>query len=220
MTLPSALGLIVLGEPIIRLLYSHGGAFKEADVPMTALALAGYSIGLAGYAAIKVLSPAFYALDDAKVPMMIALASIIVNAVASYFFRDWLSGYGVTPETPSGYGHVGVALATSTVALVNFFALAFFMRRKIGRLNGREILSGFARIAIAALVMSAVCYPIYRALFSALGPRGLVNQAVGALVPVVVGGIVFLLVAKLLGVKELNKLFEVFKRRFDGRKLS
>jgi len=57
MTLPSACGLIILGEPIIRLLYSHGGAFKEADVPMTAWALSGYAIGLTGYAAIKVLSP-------------------------------------------------------------------------------------------------------------------------------------------------------------------
>ncbi|MGH9821389.1 MAG: murein biosynthesis integral membrane protein MurJ, partial [Pyrinomonadaceae bacterium] len=138
MTLPSACGLIVLGEPIIRLIYARG-AFKESDVPMTALALAGYSIGLTGYAAIKVLSPAFYALDDAKTPMMIAIASIGVNAVASYFFRDWLANYGVTPETPNGYGHVGVALATSTVALVNFFALALFMRKRINRLNGKEI---------------------------------------------------------------------------------
>jgi putative peptidoglycan lipid II flippase len=213
MTLPSALGLIVLGEPIIRLLYSHGGAFREADVPMTAYALAGYSIGLAGYAAIKVLSPAFYALDDAKVPMMIALASIVINAVASYFFREWLSGVGVTPERPSGYGHVGVALATSTVALVNFFALAFFMRRKIQRLNGREVLSGFVRIAIASLVMAAVCYPIYRVLFNALGPNGFVNQAIGALVPVAAGGIVFLATAKLLGVRELEKLYSIFRRK-------
>jgi putative peptidoglycan lipid II flippase len=121
MTLPSACGLVILGEPIIRLLYSHGGAFKEADVPMTAWALTGYAIGLTGYAAIKVLSPAFYALNDAKTPMIIAIFSIGVNAAVSYFFLQWLSGYGVSPETPNGYGHIGVALATSSVALVNFF---------------------------------------------------------------------------------------------------
>ena len=82
MTLPSACGLIALGEPIIRLIYERG-AFKEADVPMTAWALAGYSVGLTGYAAIKILSPAFYALDDAKTPMMIAVASIGVNLIGS-----------------------------------------------------------------------------------------------------------------------------------------
>src|SRR5207249_8967439 len=54
---------------------------------MTAFALAGYYIGLAGYAEIKDLSPAFYALDEAKIPMVIAISSIAVNAVASFFFR-------------------------------------------------------------------------------------------------------------------------------------
>ncbi|HXG85471.1 MAG TPA: murein biosynthesis integral membrane protein MurJ, partial [Pyrinomonadaceae bacterium] len=122
MTLPSACGLIVLGEPIIRLIYERG-KFDAGATTMTAWALAGYSIGLTGYAAIKILSPAFYALNDAKTPMIIGVCSIGVNALASYFFRDWLANFGVSPEHPSGYGHVGVALATSTVALVNFFAL-------------------------------------------------------------------------------------------------
>ncbi|MDQ3087783.1 MAG: murein biosynthesis integral membrane protein MurJ, partial [Acidobacteriota bacterium] len=75
LTLPSACGLIVLGQPIISLIYEHGGNFTAADTNMTALALAGYAVGLTGYAAIKVLSPAFYALDDAKTPMIIALCS-------------------------------------------------------------------------------------------------------------------------------------------------
>ncbi|MGB5012567.1 MAG: murein biosynthesis integral membrane protein MurJ, partial [Pyrinomonadaceae bacterium] len=123
MTLPSACGLIVLGEPIIRLIYERG-KFDETATTMTAAALAGYSIGLTGYAAIKILSPAFYALDDAKTPMLIALGSIAVNFIGSYGLREWLSHYGVTPETPHGYGHVGVALATSIVAIVNFLALA------------------------------------------------------------------------------------------------
>ncbi|MEP6789413.1 MAG: murein biosynthesis integral membrane protein MurJ, partial [Acidobacteriota bacterium] len=75
MTLPSACGLIVLGEPIIRLIYERG-KFDATATSMTAVALAGYSIGLTGYAAIKILSPAFYALNDAKTPMIIAIASI------------------------------------------------------------------------------------------------------------------------------------------------
>src|SRR5215217_6130226 len=62
MTLPSACGLVVLGEPIISLIYERG-KFDAAATSMTAYALAGYSIGLTGYAAIKVLSPAFYAMD-------------------------------------------------------------------------------------------------------------------------------------------------------------
>jgi putative peptidoglycan lipid II flippase len=219
MTLPSACGLIVLGEPIIRLIYVRG-AFKESDVPMTALALAGYSIGLTGYAAIKVLSPAFYALDDAKTPMIIALGSIVVNAVASFLFRNWLSGFGVTPESPSGYGHVGVALATSTVALVNFFALALFMRHRIKRLNGREVLSSFLRIAAASLIMSAVAYFSFRLLAGYFAVTTFVVKLIEVFVPIGLAGLSFLVAAKLLGIRELEKLFDIFARRFGGRKLA
>ena len=219
MTLPSACGLIVLGEPIIRLIYVRG-AFKESDVPMTALALAGYSIGLTGYAAIKVLSPAFYALDDAKTPMIIALASIAVNAVASFFFRNWLSTYGVSPDAPSGYGHVGVALATSTVALVNFFALAVFMRRRIKRLNGREVFSSFLKIAVASLLMSAVCYLSFHFLTNYFAVKTFAIKLIEAFVPIAVGGLSFLIAAKLLRINELEKLLAIFSRKFGVKKLS
>ena len=212
MTLPSACGLIVLGEPIIRLIYEHG-KFDATATSMTALALGGYSIGLTGYAAIKVLSPAFYALDDAKTPMIIAIASIAVNAIGSYFFREWLSHYGVTPETPHGYGHVGVALATSVVALVNFFALTLFMRSRIKRLNGREVFSSFIRIAIASAVMSAVSYASYYFLHEWLGAKSLMHDLVEALVPIAIGGVTFLVIAKLLGVSELEKLYTAFSRK-------
>ena len=204
--------MIVLGEPIIRLIYSRG-AFVEQDVSMTAWALTGYAIGLTGYAAIKVLSPAFYALDDAKTPMIIAVASIAVNAVASYFFRDWLSGIGVSQAYPGGLGHVGVALATSTVALVNFFALAFLMRKRISGLNGGQIFSAFIKIAIASALMSAVCYASYYFLTNYLGTKTFLIKLIEAFVPIALGGIVFIIAAKLLGVKELNQIYNALKRK-------
>jgi putative peptidoglycan lipid II flippase len=213
MTIPSACGLIVLGEPIIRLIYEHG-KFDATATAMTSLALAGYSIGLAGYAAIKILSPAFYALDDAKTPMIIAVASIAVNALASYFFRDWLSHFGVTPETPHGYGHVGVALATSTVALINFIALALFMRRRIARLNGREIGSSFIRITIASVVMSVISYATYAGLKQLFETRSLGVNAIEAFIPIAVGGVAFVIAAKLLRVTEVDKLYKMLVRRF------
>ncbi len=204
MTLPSACGLIVLGEPIIRLIYERG-AFNAADVSMTADALAGYSIGLTGYAAIKVLSPAFYAINDAKTPMIIAVASIAVNALASYFFRNWMMQYNM--------GHVGVALATSSVALVNFFALAILMRRKIKRLNGREIFSSFTKIAIASAVMSVVCYFSYYFLAKSLGISGLLIRIIEAFIPIGFGGLIFLLMAKILKINEIEKIYKALARK-------
>lgn len=216
MTLPSACGLIILGEPIIRLIYSRG-AFKESDVPMTAYALAGYSIGLTGYAAIKILSPAFYALDDAKTPMIIAVCSIVINALASFLFRNWLSNFGVSSEYPSGYGHVGVALATSSVALVNFFALALMMRRRIERINGKDIISSFVRIGAAAAIMSLVCYLSYHFLLNQFGMTSFSTKLIEVLVPIMLGGITFVLAAKILRVSEITQLANTFARKL-GRK--
>lgn len=207
MTLPSACGLVILGEPIIRLLYSQGenGAFKESDVPMTAYALAGYSIGLTGYAAIKILSPAYYALNDAKTPMIIAVASIAVNALASYIFRNQLMQYNL--------GHVGVALATSSVALVNFFALAIMMRKRITRLNGREIFSSFIRIAIASAIMSVVCWFSYYFLHRQFGGVGTIYKLIEAFIPIGIGGLTFLAAAKILKVEEVTKVYNAFARK-------
>jgi len=213
MTLPSACGLIVLGEPIIRLIYERG-KFDAAATSMTAVALAGYSIGLTGYAAIKILSPAFYALDNAKTPMVIAVVSIGVNFVGSYFLRELLSGYGVTPETPHGYGHVGVALATSLVALVNFFALALILRKRIGRLNGRAIAASFLKIALASALLSLVCYISYHILLSTFGMATLLLRFVETFVPIALGGIGFVIVAKLLRITELEQIFGTLRRKF------
>ena len=212
MTLPSACGLIVLGEPIVRLIYERG-KFDSTATSMTAIALVGYSIGLTGYAAIKILSPAFYALNDAKTPMIIAIASIAVNFIGSYFLREWLSHYGVTPATPYGYGHVGVALATSIVALVNFFALALLMRRRIKRLNGRAIFASFAKIAAASAVLSAVCYTSYHFLMNQYGTATFTNKLAEAFVPIALGGIAFVIVAKLLRVTELEQAFGMVRRK-------
>ena len=181
---------------------------------MTAVALAGYSIGLTGYAAIKILSPAFYALDNAKTPMVIAVVSIGVNFVGSYFLRELLSGYGVTPETPHGYGHVGVALATSLVALVNFFALALILRKRIGRLNGRAIAASFLKIALASALLSLVCYISYHILLSTFGMATLLLRFVETFVPIALGGIGFVIVAKLLRITELEQIFGTLRRKF------
>ncbi len=213
LTIPSACGLVALGEPIIRLLYQHG-RFSALDTSMTAWALAAYSVGLAGYAAIKVLSPSFYALNDAKTPMYVSVASILVHVATSYGMMHLLSGVGVSPERPNGFGHVGVALATSLVASVNFLALAYFMRRKIKRIEGRQILSSFARIALASALLSAASYFSYVFLTRQLGVEGLFIRLIEVFVPIAIGGIVFIVVAKLLGVKELNQAYDVFAKRF------
>ena len=216
LTIPAACGLIVLGEPIVRLIYERG-RFDAIDTDMTAWALAAYSIGLAGYAAIKIISPAFYALDDAKTPMYVSVASILVHVVVSYSMMKLLSTVGVTAERPSGFGHVGVALATSTVALFSFCTLIFLMRRRISGLNGKELFASFVKIIFASALMSAVCYSSYYVLTNFFAEKTLFVKLIEAFVPITLGGIAFVAMAKILRVGEIDKLFNALKRKF-GRK--
>jgi putative peptidoglycan lipid II flippase len=209
LTIPSACGLIVLGRPIIALIYQRG-AFTATDTDMVATALASYSIGLAGYAAIRVLAPAFYALDDARTPMLVSLVSIIINALASYFFRAWFAPYG--------YAHARLALSTSVVALINFFALAYLMRRRVKRLEGRRIVSSFLRIALASAALSVVGYFTYTAISGLTREHSFGARLLETLVPIAAGGLVFLMVARLLRIDELDQALQLIAGRFLRRR--
>ena len=216
LAVPSACGLIVLGSPIISLIYQRG-EFDAFDTNMTAWALAAYSVGLAGYAAIKVLSPAFYALDDARTPMYVSLASILVHVPSSFGLMQVLSRVGVSPERPNGFGHAGVALATSIVATVNFAALVYFMRKRIARLNGREILLSFLKIVAASAAMSVVAYFAYSFLTSTFGDKRFSVRLVEALVPIALAGVTFLIAAKMLRINELERLLNVLFRKISAK---
>ena len=86
LTIPSAIGLIILAEPIISLIYQHG-RFTAESMRQTAAALRFYAIGLAAYSGVKVLAPAFYAVGKKQLPMLVSLLSIAVNFGLNWFFR-------------------------------------------------------------------------------------------------------------------------------------
>src|SRR5712691_7807197 len=143
--LPAAAGLALMGVPVIGLIYEHG-RFASRDTAAAAQALAGYALGLAGYAGIKVLAPTFYALGDARVPALVSLLSIATNYVLNWMFVRQL-----------GFGYVGLAFATSAVALGNFALLYVILRRRIGQF-GPHGLRTLWRIALATLVMIVVAW--------------------------------------------------------------
>ena len=208
LTVPSACGLAVLARPIIALIYERG-AFDSFDTEMTAAALVAYSAGLAGYAAVRVLAPAFYALDDARTPMLVSLTSIALNAAAGYLLRSWLAPYV--------HAHTGLALATSLVALANFGALALLMRRRAGGLHGRRVLASLGRIALASLVLSAVSYSVHLFLSGLSAETNLAARLAAALVPVAAGALAFVAAARLLCVEELSHALRVIAERLPGR---
>jgi putative peptidoglycan lipid II flippase len=200
--IPSAIGLTVLGRPIVALVFEHG-KFTAFDTVQTANALAAYSLGLAGYAAVKVLSPAFYALNDARTPMLVSLGSIVVNY--------WMNALLVVR-----FGHVGLAFSTSAVALVNFFLLGVFMRRRIQRLEGRRLSKTVARIFAASLPMGLTAWLVSE-LAASVGFRGLVLHLVQVIGGIGSAALVFYFACRLLHVEELDEAFNAVIGRIFRR---
>jgi putative peptidoglycan lipid II flippase len=145
LTIPSSVALAVLGDSMIAVVY-QGGKFRVSDTHQTALALSCYAVGLAGYAAIKVLAPAFYALNDARTPMIVSLISIVINAAAAS-----------TMVKIAGLGHAGLALSTSMVALVSSVVLFEVLRRRVGGVQGRRLFTSFVKITAASIAMGGAC---------------------------------------------------------------
>lgn len=195
LTIPSAVGLAVLGRPIIALIYERGD-FRPVDTMHTADALAFYAIGLAGYSAIKILAPAFYALGDARTPMAISLGSILTN-----FLMNWAL-VGLLEER-------GLALSTSVVALLNFAFLYFIMQRRIDGIEGRDTAVAIFKIVVASAVMGAACWGASLA----ISGQSLWARAANVIVSVSLGAVVFYLSAYLMGVEELKAAKDTVMRR-------
>lgn len=202
LTIPSAVGLIVLGRPIIALIYQRGD-FTALDTDHTAGALAFYAIGLVGYSAIKILAPAFYALDDARTPMAISLLMIAIN-----FFMNWAL-VGTLQER-------GLALSTSTVAVLNFALLYSIMSRRVGGIEGRATALAVFKIIVASAVMGAACWVVSYSISRVLSDNQ-ITRAINVFTSVAVGAVVFYFSANALGVKELRSGVRAVVNRLSRR---
>src|SRR5690349_6324203 len=204
LTIPSSVGLVVLGKSIIGAIY-QGRSFQLYDTQQTAVALSYYAIGLMGYAALKVLSPAFYALDDARTPMLVSLGSIVVNyAAASTMIRV------------AGLRHAGLALSTSAVALFGFVVLFAILRRRIGGMHGRELLTQVGKIALASGVMGAVIFVSSRGMEMWLGVSQTARLADLA-VSLPLGLVVYYGSCRALGLSEIDSVIRAFARPIRRR---
>ena len=191
LTIPSSVGLAILAPSMIGAVYQWG-RFNAYATHQTAMALACYAVGLAGYSAIKILAPAFYALNDARTPMLVSLASILINLVAASTMVKF-----------AGLGHLGLALSTSAVALFGSVALFILLRKRIQRMHGRALAASVAKILCASAVMGIVCYSSSRGIQHWMGTRKLA-QIADVAVSIPLGALVYYAVCRLLRVAELE----------------
>jgi putative peptidoglycan lipid II flippase len=136
LTIPATLIMMALAGPIVSLLYEHG-KFTSADTLQTTHALWGYAVGLAAFSAVRVMVPAFYSLDMARVPVTISMITIGVTVGLYFLLMGPLQ-------------HAGLALATSIGSILNFGMLFVALRRKLGALGVGTLLASTARITLAA----------------------------------------------------------------------
>jgi len=148
LALPASLGLILLRKPLVALLYQRG-EFTAESTELVAWALLFYAFGLVAFSVVEIVSRAFYALHDTKTPVMVGVAAMSLNLVFSLLFSDLFRRIGWAP-------HGGLALANSLATYLEAFALLYLMRRRLGGLQTRSILSGLGQGGLAVLVMAAV----------------------------------------------------------------
>ena len=203
LTIPAAIGLMMLARPIVSLIYEHG-RFDAYATEQTAMALQCYAIGLAAYSAVKVLAPAFYALDRRYLPMLVSMLSIVINFVLNWFFMFKLH-----------LGHRGLALSTSLVAITNFVLLYIMMRRYAGRLETGALFQTLAKLLVAGALLAGVCWLFSGAIFapgSRIPEWKKILQVLGA---VTAGGLVFFAAAFALRVSELDDVVEMVRRKLN-----
>ena len=151
-TIPAAVGLVILREPIVQVLFQHG-LFVAESTRLTARALLYYSMGLPAFAAVKLIVPAFYSTQDTRTPVRVAGITLVANIVLNliflfYFFAKFKNG--------------GPALASALAGYFNVAILFMIFRLRFGRLGTGEILTSMGKIAICAGVMGVVCWSALR----------------------------------------------------------
>jgi len=201
LTIPSTIGLMMLAEPIISVLYQHG-RFDAYEAAQAAGALRFYAIGLAGYAALKVLVNAFYALDRRKTPMLVSFLAVGLNLLFNWLFTFRL-----------GWGHRGLAFSTACVATLNFLFLYALMRRRLSGLESGHMLRALAKIFAAGAALCAVCAASSHWLLAGWAAQAFWSKTVALVGTICVAAGVFVACGLMLGIEELAALLAALKRR-------
>lgn len=203
LTLPATVGLIVLAGPIISVLYQHG-RFNAYEAAQAAGALRFYAIGLCGYAALKVLVNAFYALDHRKTPMFVSFAAVALNLLFNWIFTFRL-----------GWGTRGLAFSTGLVASCNFLVLYLLMRRQLGRLETRRMAEMLGKVSVACLALALLCWASGHWLLGNWPTQAFLSKAVWLTLTVICGALLFVGCGLALRIHELHELVSVVRRRWQ-----
>jgi len=201
-TIPATVGMVVLREPIIRVLFEHG-RFDAVSTELTARALLYYALGLPAFAAIKLIVPAFYSTQDTRTPVRVAVYALLANVFLNSlflktFFQTFQNG--------------GPALATSLAAYFNFFVLFVIFRQRFGALEMASILTSLGKVAVCSAAMGGLCYAMLE-LSGFADYETLFLRIMGLTLMIVAATVAYLLLAWLLRSEEVAEVYGIATRK-------
>lgn len=201
LTIPATIGLSLLAEPIIRVLFERG-AFTSLDTIATANTLSLYAIGLFAYSANKILVPVYYALGDTKYPLIAAFIAVTANVI-------------IINLTIDSFQHLAIALSTSCSMILNFFFLSTVLYIKTGGYSVRYLIIAFFKILIAGLFM-AILLLAGRSFFMAQLHGGLLQASFVLFVLIIFAAMLYGLLLHFMKLQELtsitSKIYDKFSR--------
>ena len=195
---PAMVAIIVLSEPLVTIMYQRG-LFTHADVLETSGALKWLAAGMCSVALLRQTVPFFYALERVKIPVIMTLLMIVAYTATAFFLKDV-------------FGHRGLCMSLSIATTVQSVGLFLFLRKMVGALGGRQLLTRWLRMLAATLPMAAAIYPLSRLGEWERGGNHLMNIVVLGLC-VAAGILVYAVGAWVFGVSEFRELWRAAMRR-------
>lgn len=203
LTFPATVGLILFRKEIVSLLYQRG-SFLASDSLHTSQVLSYYALALFSYSAVKILVPAFYALEDTRTPVRTSLASVAAKIALNFVLIVPLS-------------FLGLALATTLASWLSFGILAAKMARRTGARLAWCDLEPYLKIAAAALIMGAVAEMAQHISQSLFGDSGTISLALNLCFAIFAGMASMLALLYLFRIEEVHDVFSFLRPKFPWK---
>lgn len=196
--LPSTAALLVIAEPVIRVLYQHG-AFTPEDMVATKNALIAFTVGLPAFLAVKIFAPGFYANHDTKTPFKIAMICVVVNL----FFNLTLI---------HSFAHVGMAMATTIAGWVNLGLMAIVLHRRGIFVPDATLRQRLTKLTLASAIMAAALFAT-EGFFTSFYDQHALMKVVGLSSVIAIGAATYGISVLALKAYDLGEMRRLLRRR-------
>lgn len=203
--LPASIGLMILAEPICRLLYERG-EFTDTDTVATANVLFVYAFGLCGFSALKIVTDGFYAFKDIRAPVIVSLCGVALNICMNYMFI--FQGFWLNERA--------IVFSTVTTVTLNSVVLLFLLRRRIDKIGFNLVFKVALKVLCASVVMGVVCWVSNGFIEKDwLGTEGIVSRTLNVFLPIGFSVLTLAGMYKALKVSEFDDILNIVKQRFQ-----